>query len=257
MQTTKSSTITKFLAGTAAVLTLSAVVTLGSQILYPNASTAFAQTEGGEGGGKGGQGQGGQGQGGQGEGGQGKGGEGAGQGGPGEDSDGKGPKAGSAGNTGGKPVWAQEGIPVVELGRLNVARSPDSVLARAYAEALASLTPEMIEFYNLTTAEMIDELSFNFDNVAYIDSPLQNLALLKDALDGTSALTALGVTTDPDTLMATFLAVAADKDGEGITAATVEAVSTILGTPITGDDAVAVAIEAESIRLAVVVGHDS
>jgi hypothetical protein len=252
MQTIKSSTVLKFLAGTAAVLTLSAVVTLGPQILYPDASTAFAQTGSGEGGGKGGEGKGGEGKGGEG-----KGGEGAGQGGPGEDSDGKGPKAGSAGNTGGKPVWAQEGIPVVELGRLNVARSPDSVLARAYAEALASLTPEMIDFYNLTTAEMIEELSFNFDSVAYIDSPLQNLALLKDALDGTSALTALGVTTDPDTLMATFLAVAADKEGEGITAATVEAVTTILGSPITGDAAVALAAEAESIRLAVVIGHDS
>ena len=60
--------------------------------------------------------------------GQGNAGQGQGQGGPGEDSDGKGPQAGSGGSEGGKPAWAQEGIPEVELGRLNVARSPDKVL---------------------------------------------------------------------------------------------------------------------------------
>lgn len=105
---------------------------------------AWAQEDGGEG--KGGQGQGGQGQGGQGQGGQGQGGDGQGQGGPGEDSDGKGPKAGSGGSDGGKPVWAQEGIPEVELGRLSVARSPDKVLDKALAEAVASLTPEIIAY---------------------------------------------------------------------------------------------------------------
>src|SRR5690606_18258661 len=103
--------------------------------------------------------------------------------------------------------------------------------------------------------QMIIQLSTNFDNVTYIDSPLQNLALLKDALDDTSVLTSKGVTTDVDTLMAVFLAVASDKEGEGPTALIVEAVTTILGSPITGDDAEALAEEAHDIWVAVVAGH--
>lgn len=256
----KRGTIMKLLAGGATVLALGAAATFAPQVFVVAGSAAWAQEDGG---GQGGQGQGGQGEGGQGEGGQGQGGQGQGgqgnggqgQGGPGEDSEGQGPKAGSGGSTGGKPVWAGEGIPEVELGRLNVARSPDHVLDRAFDEALASVTPEMIAFYNLSTAEMISELSFNFDNIAYIDSPLQNLALLRDALDGTSALTPLGVTTDVTTLTAVYLAVAADKEGEGISTDTVIAVTTILGQPITGTAAADLAELAESIRLAVVAGH--
>lgn len=244
--------IVKLLAGTATVLAFGAAVAVGPHVFNSAISAAWAQDDGA---GEGGQGQGGQGQGGQGQGGQGQGGKGQGQGGPGEDSDGQGPKAGSGGADGGKPVWAQEGIPEVELGRLNVARSPDKVLDRAYNEALATLTPEMVAFYNLSTDDMINELTFNFDNVAYIDSPLQNLALLKDALDGSSALTAQGVATDPDTLIAVFLAVASDKEGEGPTPLVVEAVTTILGTPVTGDAAVALADQAHEIWVAVVAGH--
>jgi len=37
---------------------------------------------------------------------------------------------------GGRPVWAQEGIPEVELGRLNMARAPAHVLMRALDEAV-------------------------------------------------------------------------------------------------------------------------
>jgi hypothetical protein len=255
MRTSKKNSLLKLLAGTATVFALGAAVSLGTQMFGLNGSAAWAQDEGDGGQGQGGQGQGGQGQGGQGEGGQGKGGDGQGQGGPGEDSDGQGPKAGSGGTQGGKPVWAQEGIPEVELGRLNVARSPDKVLQRAYDEAVATLTPEMVAFYNLSTAEMIEQLTFNFDNVAYIDSPLQNLALMKEALDGSSVLATKGVTTDATTLMAIFLAVASDKEGEGPTALVVQAVTTILGTPITGAAADALADEAHDIWVAVVAGH--
>lgn len=243
MRTSKKTSLLKLLAGTATVFALGAAVTLGTQMFDLNGSAAWAQNEG----------NGGQGQGGQGEGS--KGGDGQGQGGPGDDSEGQGPKAGSGGTQGGKPVWAQEGIPEVELGRLNVARSPDSVLQRAYDEAVATLTPEMVAFYNLSTAEMIEQLTFNFDNVAYIDSPLQNLALLKEALDGSSVLATKGVTTDATTLMAIFLAVASDKEGEGPTALVVEAVTTILGTPITGAAADALADEAHDIWVSVVAGH--
>lgn len=239
----------KLLTSAALALAFGAGLAVSPLVSDLGGKAAWAQESGGQGG----QGQGGQGQGGQGQGGQGKGGQGQGE--PGDDSAGKGPKAGSGGTSGGKPVWAQEGIPEVELGRLNVARSPDSVLDRAFAEALSTLTQDMVDFYNLSTAEMIIELSTNFDNVAYIDSPLQNLALLKEALDGTSALASKGVTTDADTLIAVFLAVASDKAGEGPNELVVEAVTTILGTPITGDDAAALAAEAYKIWVAVVAGH--
>ncbi len=216
-------------------------------------TAALAQNSGGSGS-QGGQGQGGAGsQDGQGN----QGGQGAGQGGPSAESDGKGPQAGgpsTSGSGGGKPVWAQEGIPEVELGRLSVARSPDQVLQRAYDEALATLTPEMVSFYSLSLDEMIFEMSTNWDNITIIDSPLQNLSLFKDALDGTSALSTLGVTNTTDTLLAAFLGVASDKTVP-ISSDTVFAVSTILGTPITGAAADALAAEAEAIRIAVLAGH--
>lgn len=247
-----SSLMIKLVAGTAvATFATAAALTLSPAFEGLGAGPAWAQEGDGEGG-QGGNGNQGAGQKGAGQGNQGSG---QGQGGPGEDSDGQGPKAGSGGSQGGKPIWAQEGIPEVELGRLNVARSPDKVLDRAYTEALATLTPEMVAFYNLSTDQMIDQLTFHFDDVAYIDSPLQNLALLKDALDGSSAMTAAGVNTDTDTLMAIFLAVASDKEGEGPTALVVEAVTTILGTPITDDAAAALAEEANAIWVAVVAGH--
>ena len=154
----------------------------------------------------------------------------------------------------GKPVWAQVGMPGVELGRLSVARSPDQVLQRAYDEALASLSPEMVDFYSMSLDEMILELSTNWDNITIIDSPLQNLALLEDALDGTSQLTSLGVTNTNDTLMAVFLGVASDKN-VAISPDTAIAVSTILGTPLSDAEAAALAADAEAIRIAVLAGH--
>jgi hypothetical protein len=101
---------------------------------------------------------------------------------------------------------------------------------------------------------MQEALSLEWDTITIIDSPLQNLALMKDALDGTSSLTTVGVTNDTDTLLALFLGVASDKTVP-ISADTVIAVTTILGTPVTGDDAVALAADAEAIRIAVLAGH--
>lgn len=112
----------------------------------------------------------------------------------------------------------------------------------------------MVDFYNMSLDEAVFELSTNWDNVTLIDSPLQNLALLKDALDGTSVLTSKGVTNDVDTLMAIFLGVASDKLID-VSPETVVAVTTILGTPVTGDDAVALAKAADEIRIAVLAGH--
>jgi hypothetical protein len=236
----------KLSAGSASVLAIApglAFVPL-SGVIAPDAGAALAQAQGG-------QGQGNQGsQSGQGN----QGGQGSSQGGPGADSDGKGPQAGGPSDNagGGKPVWAQEGIPEVELGRLSVARSPDQVLDRSLAEALATFTPEMAAFYTLTIDQMIEEFSLNWDNLTIYDSPLQNLALMKDVLaDGA---TQLPVSNSTDTLLAVFLGVASDKT-IAISPDTVIAVTTILGYPVTGDAAAALAADAEAIRIAVLAGH--
>lgn len=239
--------------GAAAILMLGTASFVLRQGTDGFVSSAWAQE--GDGGGKGSQGDGGQGNKGGGQAGQDNAGQGQGQGGPGEDSDGKGPQAGGpSDNGGGKPVWAQEGIPEVELGRLSVARSPDQVLDRALAEAIASLTPEMIAYYNLPLEKAITELSLNFDNVAFIDSPLQNLALLGDLLAGGTAASSAGVTTDDTVLAAMLLGAASDKTIP-ISVDTVIAVTTILGTPVTGSAAAELAALAESVRIAILAGH--
>jgi len=177
-----------------------------------------------------------------------QGGQGAGQGGPDPSSDSKGPQAGigadqGSGGTGGvRPPWASEGIPEVELGRLSVARSPDLVLERALAEADAALTPAMVSFYNLTTVDAIVqylEANWGTEALAYIDSPLQNLALFQDLLDNgefdvpdgtTSIVDQVNVNniTDVEKLLAVFLGTASDKTVP-VTEDTVKALLTILG----------------------------
>lgn len=161
--------------------------------------------------------------------------------------------AGASGTAGTRPVWAKEGIPEVELGRLNVARSPDQVLSRAYAEAMAmaTITPEIVDFYKLTQAQMISQLSLHWDDVLFYDSPLQNLAMLKETLNGTQVL---GGINSADTLMAAFLGTASDKTIP-ISVNTVIAITTILGTPVSGAAASKLAKEAEAIRIAILAGH--
>ena len=180
-----------------------------------------------------------------------------GQGGPknGEEGQGGGGSGqqGSGGESG-RPVWAQEGIPEVELGRLNVARSPDHVLDRAYAEAVGSMTPEVLTFYSRDLEEMITELSLNWEQVDFIDSPLQNLALLREALGSESKLTTEKVNLSNDTLMAVFLGTASDKNIP-ITTNTVLALTAILERPMSKEDAEALATNAERIRAAILAGH--
>lgn len=251
MSERKNGGVGRLALGVAAMALLGSAVLVSPYGMGGFSSVAWAQE--GEGSGKGG----GDGQGNKGDGqkGQDNAGQGQGQGGPGEDSDGQGPQAGSpAGTGGGKPVWAQEGIPEVELGRLSVARSPDKVFEQALAEAVASLTPDMIAYYNLSYDEVISELSLNFDNVAFIDSPLQNLALLEDLLNDGTALSDAGVKTE-DTLLAAMLLGAASDKTISISTDTVVAVTTILGTPITGTDATALAELSDSIRIAILAGH--
>ena len=243
-----------------AVTLLLSSTTLGFFTAAPGFDGAALAQDDGDG--EGGKGQGGQGDGGNGQGGQGsqqgqgnQGGSGAGQGGPSADSDGKGPQAGGPSDTGGgKPVWAQEGIPEVELGRLSVARSPDQVLDRSLAEALSNISPDIVSFYNLSLEDAIAQLALNFDTVTIYDSPLQSLSLLRDALDGSSVLTDYGVTNDIDTLMALFIGVASDKTIT-VSTDTVIALTTILGAPMTEAEAAALATDAEAVRVAVLAGH--
>jgi hypothetical protein len=134
-----------------------------------------------------------------------------------------------------------------------VARSPGHVLDRAYDEVLLSM-PATADFYNLSLEAMITELSLNWDNVTLVDSPLQNLSLYRDALDGSIDLSAYGISNDRETLMAVFLGVASDK-AEPITTGTVLALSVIFEMPLTGIDPVTLATDAEAIRTAVLAGH--
>lgn len=182
------------------------------------------------------------------------GGEGSGGQGNGQGSQGQGGEGGRGGGTQGRPPWAKEGLPEVELGRLNVARSPEQVISRAYYEALSSFTQQKADFYSLSLVRMIEELSLNRANVSMIDSPLQNLALFRDALDGTSVLRTVGVNTANETLLAVFLGTAADKTVP-ISTDTVIALTTIMGQPISAARASAIAESAERIRIAILAGH--
>ena len=123
-----------------------------------------------------------------------------------------------------RPVWAQEGLPEVELGRLNAARAPDHVLTRALGEAHTALAA---------------------DPQAGVHSPPQNLALYWEAM------TSQGTWTREQA--ATFLATAADKRVP-ITTDTVRALNLILG--VTESDPAAMAQAADSIRQQILTEHD-
>lgn len=180
--------------------------------------------------------------------------QGAGGQGPGDSGQRFGQGSSGGGNSGTRPPWAQEGIPEVELGRLNVVRSPSRVLDRALAEAIATVasTPGMSDFYSQSLDQAILQLSTEFDSLSYIDSPLQNLALFKDVLDGSTSLP--GATASPGTLAAIFLGTASDKTIP-ISVDTVKAVTTILGTPVSDGTAATLAAQAEAVRIAILAGH--
>lgn len=193
--------------------------------------------------------------------------QGGGQGAPDEDSDAKGPRySGGRGDEahGGKPAWAQEGIPEVELGRLSVVRSPEHVLQRALEEGLASITEGMVDFYNQPLSTIIDQLTNNYDSVVRLDSPLQNLALYQDLLSHTtslneSGLASVGVNVTPanrNDLAALLLGTASDKTME-VSEDTVKAVSIILGVQdqLTASDITDIAAKAEDVREAIATGH--
>jgi len=161
--------------------------------------------------------------------------------------------------TGRRPVWAREGIPEVELGRLNVARAPGHVLARAEGEALATYQPAMGALYSLDAEQAAALLASNFSDVARYDSPLQNLALYRDVMVfGETQLRGL----DPDLvpasqldLAAIFLGSASDKTVP-ISEDTVTAVNRILGlVEMDAAERATLAGKAESVRQAILTGH--
>jgi hypothetical protein len=189
---------------------------------------------------------------------------GSGQGGPSDDSDAKGPKYGggendnkpSPGEQGGKPVWAQEGIPEVELGRMSVVRAPAHVIDKATTEAIANFVPATeAALYSMTAEDFAAYLVANYDTTVRVDSPLENLGLYKDILsDGITQLPGVTPASTID-LAAIFLGSASDKT-IAITEETVTAVSIILGLPeLTADQITSLAEKAEIVRAAILTGH--
>lgn len=188
---------------------------------------------------------------------------GQGQGGPSPDSDAKGPRYGGGGSApapgtqGGKPVWAQEGVPSdLELGRLNVVRSPSHVIDRALGEALANMDPSLYSLPDLNSV-LVAILEGTYTRV---DSPLENLGLYRDLLqDGQIGDGTLISVTDANfaLLAAIFIGSASDKVIE-VSEGTVDAVDKILGIELPASVTTAeVADAADQIRLAILKAHDS
>jgi hypothetical protein len=158
---------------------------------------------------------------------------------------------------GGRPVWAQEGIPEVELGRLNVGRAPGFVLARAEDKALEEFKATMAALYNLSADEAASLLSTQYGDTERIHSPVQNLALYRDVMVfGKTQLPDVAPATRYD-LAAIFLGSASDKNIP-ITDDTIIAINRILGlVEMEAGDISVLAAKAETVRTAILTGHDS
>jgi hypothetical protein len=199
----------------------------------------------------------------------------SGQRGPSADSDGT-PHRGqpAAGERGGRPVWAGDGaIPVVELGRMNVARAPARVLDTRYTELLANwnatigatsmdlvingvpTTMTVAQLYSLPAAQFAAILASNYAVIVRVDSPLENLGIYRDVrTDGVTQLTNVAPASALD-LAAIALGSASDKNIP-ITENTVIAMNTILQLPtLSGTELSYVALQAEAVRLAILSGH--
>jgi len=209
------------------------------------------------------------------------GGRGQGQGGPSGDSDAKGPRYGgegaapAPGTQGGKPVWAQEGVPSdLELGRLSVVRAPSHVIDKSLATALAALQPA---FYDQVMAiasntsldeaakiaalqDLVKQTFVDGTTLVRIDSPLENLGLYKDLVpDSTIAAaskTYTAATADQFVLLAAvFIGSASDKTIP-VSTATVDAITKImqltLPAGVTSED---IATYAEAVRQAIAEAH--
>jgi len=158
---------------------------------------------------------------------------------------------------GGRPVWAQEGIPEVELGRLNMGRAPAFVLARALDEAALRYDPEtMSTFYGLDAESAAALLGSDYPNVVRLDSPQQNLALYRDVMMDfpQPLLPGLQPASQLD-LAAIYLGSASDK-AIPITAESVIAINRILGlVPMEANEQAALALKADTVRIGLATGH--
>lgn len=192
------------------------------------------------------------------------GGGGQGQGGPSEESTAKGPRYGGAGSKpeagtqGGAPAWAKDTIGEVELGRLNVARSPSHVIDKSLASALITLSdPANQTLYRLDSLQAVVDAILN-GTVLRVDSPLENLGLYRELLTtSTLGTTGIPVTSSNYTLLAAiFIGGASDKTLP-ISASTVEAINSIMNLSLpSGVTAEAIANDADTIRQAILTAHE-
>jgi hypothetical protein len=193
----------------------------------------------------------------------------AGQRGPSADSDGT-PHRGQPlpGTRGGRPVWAGDGaIPEVELGRLNVSRAPSRVLESRYAEVLANwstmgvtqvtlggVTYTVAQLYSLPAAQYAALLTAYYDQIVRIDSPLENLALLRAIYLAPSTLLP-GITPASNSDLAAIAIASASDKTIPVSINTVVALNTILGLNIPADQVPYIASQAELVRQAILLGH--
>lgn len=155
---------------------------------------------------------------------------------------------------GGQPVWAQEGIPEVELGRLNVVRAPGNVLDHAVAEALSNLSSAQADNYSLSAEQFAALVATDYDNVDRIDSPLENIGLYRDLMKSGSIPPGVNPATTLD-LAAILFGSASDKTIP-VTAERVLAINTILGVPALSDaDTQVLANKANAVRAGILTGH--
>ncbi len=181
------------------------------------------------------------------------------QGGPSDTSDARGPQyhgGSDSSQSGGRPAWSKDTLPDVELGRLNVARSPAHVLDKAVTEAVNNFNPKTEStLYSMTAEQFATYVEANYSTAVRIDSPLENLGLMRDLLtSGKTQLPGVNPASTID-LAAILLGSAADK-GEPVTNDTVTALSIILGLPVMTDAQVtSLADKADTVRLAILAGH--
>lgn len=181
---------------------------------------------------------------------------GGGEAGEAEDSDCKGPQANQpTGDQGGTPAWAAEGIPEIELGRLNVIRSPEQVLERALAEVVANFDPSTMEsLYESTAAAFAAAIQANWDTITIIDSPLENLALLSEIWrTGSTSLPEVSPASMVE-FSAILIGSASDKNIP-VTDNTVLALATIVGVEISPTLISMIASRAEDVRIAILLAH--
>ena len=158
---------------------------------------------------------------------------------------------------GGRPVWAREGIPEVELGRLNMGRAPRFVLDRALDEAASRFDAgTMASFYSLDAEAAAVLLEGDYANIARLESPQQNLALYRDVMMDFPQPLLPGIQPASQLdLAAIYLGSAADKNIP-ITGDSIVAINRILGlVPLDDGARSTLAAKAESVRTGLATGH--